>query len=146
MRKHPWFLRIAGRVGSAVTWICAGTDRTYYKESDAPFARWVQLTLDHEGREMITLLSPREARALAYRLTQQAGAVDEANRVHGNGADYADESPSVRDGSTGYVVYLTRNETEDVLRDMRLHRLPSASTRRGTDRLFHRLLQQRRAG
>jgi hypothetical protein len=145
MRKRPWFARITDHIGGAVNWICAGTDRTYYPEADAPFARWVQLTTEVDGREIITLLTPREARALAYRLVQQADRVDEMNREQGNGADYVDESPSVNEDFIGRVVTLTRAEAEDVLRDMQANRLPSLATRSGTDRLFFRLLRQHRA-
>lgn len=145
MRKKPWFARLTDRVGGAVNWICAGTDRTYYPEAGTPFARWVQLTTVLDNREIITLLSPKEAYAVAYRLVQQADAVNEMNRVQGNGADYADESPSATEDFIGRVVVLTRNETDDVLRDMQANRLPSMANRSGTDRLFFRLLRQHRA-
>lgn len=78
-----------------VTWACYNP-HTYEPNAstrNGPWARLLRLnTRTLDGRELQTLLTPRQARKLARRLDRQADAIDKANRENGNGwAPDADE-------------------------------------------------------
>lgn len=128
-RKKPWFTRITRPLTSTVNWICAGVTpegRSYYRQPGQKTARMVVLTTDLDGRDVVTLLTPNEARALAYRLVRQAAEVDGMNATEG-GADYTGEAPWVTEQS-GAVCALGMGAMEHILRDVEAAGLLSTAT------------------
>ncbi|AEW92972.1 MULTISPECIES: hypothetical protein [Streptomycetaceae] len=114
MPKAPWFPRVTRL---AVNWTCADTHtRDYFKGPDAPFSRMVTWTTDLAGRELITVMTPNEARAIAYHLARQADAADQANTTQGDGNCYPDEAKWAR--YRGVVIPLTTVAASMLLDDI----------------------------
>lgn len=75
-RKRPWIAKLWPSTLRTVNWVCITPPGA--EPGPKNWVRTVTLTVDLDGREIVTHLTSDEARAIADRLMRQANAIDAA--------------------------------------------------------------------
>ncbi len=79
--KRTWLARLPRFIFTAVSWTSGWMDPA---EGD-PYRRFITLTLQHNGRDIVVTMSSRDARKVSEALARAAAEVEHHNGVHDNG-------------------------------------------------------------
>lgn len=91
-RKKTWYAKLHQYLTQNVSWTCV-THEEMGRDANGHdiFGRYVTMITDLDGRDVITRMSPDNARSVGELMIKIADKVDAMNAEHGNGSFYPDE-------------------------------------------------------